>query len=175
VSKARGTQLQDINWDPYLLEKEILPLNQNSSLGKTQKEKIMLQLSAIALQLLNLRFNKTRLLFQEAGEYYIGKCLLTVLIFHGRDTLGDNILQGLFDYDSDCDNKLFSVFLLYVQELMLQYNIFFCIDSSTQGFQDIFKQKFCSLLMEPFCYCRYKDRQGENRLDYCTVGHFLQK
>jgi hypothetical protein len=90
-----------------------------------QKEKIMRQLSGIASQLSNLRFNKIGSLFEKAGEYRIGKCLSPTFIFHDRETLGNAILQGPFEYDNDYYQALISVFLLHVQELRLQHNVFF--------------------------------------------------
>lgn len=71
MSKASGTQLQDLKWDPHPLEKEISSTNQHSHLRKTQKENRMQQLSCITSQILNLRFNKIGSLFEEAGEYRV--------------------------------------------------------------------------------------------------------
>jgi len=87
----------------------------------------MRQLGGIASQLLNLRFNKIGSLFEEAGEYRVGKCLSPAFIFHDRETLGDAILRGPFEHDDNYYQALISVFLLHVQELRLQQKTSLCL------------------------------------------------
>ncbi len=103
MSKAPGIQLGDFRWSSNLLAKGPLhsKLEQRPCLSQTQREKVMQQLGAIASQLLNLRFNKIGSLFEDSGNYYLGKYLSPTFIFHDRVALGDDIPQGPFRQNSD--------------------------------------------------------------------------
>jgi hypothetical protein len=171
MSKAPGTQLQDFRWDPHPLEKGGFP--QHPHLSKTQKEKIMRQLGGIASQLLNLRFSKIGSLFEEAGEYRVGKCLSPAFIFHDRETLGDDILRGPFEHDDDYYQALISVFLLHVQGLRLQHNVFFAPIPILKDFETSQSRRSASRRWEDFVKIGAKIDSGKNRLDYCTAGHFM--
>ncbi|KFY81725.1 hypothetical protein V500_11144 [Pseudogymnoascus sp. VKM F-4518 (FW-2643)] len=172
MSKAPGTQLQNFRWDPHLLEKGVFPQRQH--LGPTQKEKIMQQLGRIVSQLSNLRFNKLGSLFQEAGEYRVGKCLSPAFIFHDRETLGD-VERGPFKHDEEYYQALISVFLLHVQELRLQHNVFFAPIPILEGFETSQSRRSAVSRWQDFVKIGGKVDSGKNRLDYCTAGHFLQQ
>ncbi len=164
MSKAPGTQLQDLKWDPGQLEKGISPINQRPHLSQTQKEKIMRQLGGIASQLLNLRFNKIGSLFEEAGEYRVGKRFSPAFIFHDRDTLGDDILRGPFEHDNDYCEALLSAFLLHVQELRLQHNVFFAPVPMVKDFETSLSRRSASCRWEDFVHVGAKIDSGKNRL-----------
>ena len=129
MSKAPGTQLQDFRWNSNPLAKGLLhsKLKQRPRLGQTQREKVMRQLGAITSQLLNLRFNKTGSHFEDGGNYHIGKCLSPAFIFHDRVILGADIPRGPFRRDNDYYKAMLSAFLLLVQELQIQQNVFFAL------------------------------------------------
>lgn len=172
MSKAPGTQLQNFRWDPHPLEKGVFP--QREHLSPMQKEKIMRQLGGIVSQLSNLRFNKLGSLFQETGEYRVGKCLSPAFIFHDRETLGD-VERGPFKHDEEYYQALVSVFLLHVQELRLQHNVFFAPIPILEGFQTSQSRRSALSRWEDFVKIGGKFDSGKNRLDYCTAGHFLQQ
>lgn len=173
MSKAPGSQLQGFRWDPHPLEKGVFPQRQH--LGQTQKEKVVRQLGGIASQLLNLRFDKLGSLFEEAGEYRVGKCLSPAFIFHDRETLGDAIQRGPFEHEDDYYQALISVFLQLVQELRLQHNVFFAPIPILEDFETFQSRRFAISRWEDFVKIGGKIDSGQNRLDYCTAGHFLQQ
>jgi hypothetical protein len=135
----------------------------------------MRQLGGIASQLLNLRFNKIGSLFEEAGEYRVGKCFSPAFIFHDRDTLGDDIQRGPFEHDNDYYETLLSVFLLHVQELRLQHNVFFAPVPMLKDFKTSLSRRSASCRWEDFVHVGAKIDSGKNRLDYCTAGQFLRR
>ncbi|KFY07719.1 hypothetical protein V492_06875 [Pseudogymnoascus sp. VKM F-4246] len=173
MSKALGTQLQDFRWDPHPLEKGIFPQRQH--LSQIQKEKVMRQLGGIASQLLNLRFNKLGSLFEEAGEYRVGKCLSPSFIFHDRETLGDDIERGPFEDDDEYYQALISVFLRHAQELRIQHNVFFAPIPILDDFETSQSMRNAARRWNDFVKIGHKIDSGQNRLDYCTAGHFLQQ
>ncbi|KFY95685.1 hypothetical protein V498_03196 [Pseudogymnoascus sp. VKM F-4517 (FW-2822)] len=154
MSKAPGTQLQNFRWDPHPLEKGVFPQRQH--LSPTQKEKVIRQLGGIASQLSNLRFNELGSLFQEAGEYRVGKCLSPAFVFHDRETLGD-IERGPFKHDDEYYQALVSVL----------FNMLKGLGSNTTRTAISWWQDFVNI--------GGKIDSGQNRLDYCTAGHFLQR
>jgi hypothetical protein len=172
MSKAPGTQLQNLRWDPHPLEKGIFP--QRQQLSQMQKEKIMQQLGGIVSQLSNLRFNKLSSIFLEAGEYHVGKCLSPTFIFQGRETLQD-VKQGPFTHDDEYYQALTSVFLRHSQELRLQHNVFFAPVPSLKGYETSPSRRSAIFRWEDFVKIGGKIDSGQNRLDYCTAGHFLQQ
>lgn len=173
MSKAPGTQLQDSRWDPHPLEKGVFP--QQQYLTQSQKEKVMRQLGGISSQLLNLRFDKLGSLFEEAGEYRVGKCLSPAFIFQDRETLGDVIQRGPSEHDDDYYQALISVFLRHVQELRLQHNVFFAPVPSLENFETSQSRRAAVSRWEDFVKIGGKIDSGQNRLDYCTAGHFMQQ
>jgi hypothetical protein len=93
--------------DPHQLRRGISSFNQRPNLGQKQKEKVMQQLGRIALQLSSLQFNKIGSLFEDAGEYRVGKCLSPAFIFHDQETLRD-VPRGPFERNDDYYNAMLS-------------------------------------------------------------------
>lgn len=172
MSKAPGTQLQNHRWHPHPLDKGVFP--QRQQLSQMQKEKIMQQLGGVVSQLLNLRFNKLGSIFLEAGEYHVQKCLSPAFIFQDRETLRD-VKQGPFTHDDEYYQALISVFLRHAQELRLQHNVFFAPIPSLKEFETSQSRRSAISRWEDFVKIGGKIDCGQNRLDYCTAGHFLQQ
>lgn len=135
----------------------------------------MRQLGGITSQLLNMRFEKLGSLFEEAGGYRVGKCLSPAFIFHDRETLGDVIQRGPFEHDDDYYQALISVFLQHAQGLRLQHNVFFAPIPVLEDFETSQSRRTAVSWWEDFVKIGGKIDSGQNRLDYCTAGHFLQK
>ncbi|KFY37547.1 hypothetical protein V494_04712 [Pseudogymnoascus sp. VKM F-4513 (FW-928)] len=173
MGKAPGTQLQDFRWDPHPPENRIF--RQRQHISQIQKEKVMRQLGGVASQLLNLRFDKLGSLFEEAGEYRVGKCLSPSFIFHDRETLGDDIERGPFEDDDEYYQALISVFLRHAQELRIQHNVFFAPIPILDDFETSQSMRNAVTRWNDFIKIGHKIDNGQNRLDYCTVGHFLQQ
>jgi hypothetical protein len=91
MSKAPGYALSHFPWNTRL-ERMVSSCKPLSCLKRANKKKIIKQLSTISSQLLNLRFDKIRLLFKEDREYRIKKCLSPTLVWHKRDSLSNNVL-----------------------------------------------------------------------------------
>jgi hypothetical protein len=98
--QAPGFPRSRFAWDTRP-EGMILSRKPRPHLGRTNKEKIMTQLGTITSQLLNLRFDKIGSLFEEDGRYYVKQCLSPALIWHQRDSLGDDVARGPFQHDHD--------------------------------------------------------------------------
>lgn len=172
MSKAPGTQLQNFRWDPHPLEKGIYL--QRQQLNPTQKETIMRQLGGIVSQLLNLQFDELGSVFHKAGEYRVGKCLSPAFIFHDREKL-NHIDRGPFKNDDEYYQALISVFLLHAQELRLQHNVFFAPIPILEGFETSQSRRSAVSRWQDFVKIGGKIDSGQNRLDYCTAGYFLQQ
>ncbi|KAI9735314.1 MAG: hypothetical protein M1818_006508 [Claussenomyces sp. TS43310] len=171
MSKAPGTQLEDFRWDPHQLRRE----NQRPNLSQGQKEMIMQQLGMIASQLSNLQFNKIGSLIQEAGEYRVGKCLSPAFVFGDRETLGDVISRGPFEHSDGYYNAMLSVFLLHLQELRLEHNVFFAPVPVREEFETSHSKSTALRRWEDFIAKGSKIDSGRNRLDYGTAGYFCQQ
>ncbi|RFU28974.1 hypothetical protein B7463_g7351, partial [Scytalidium lignicola] len=175
MSKAPGTQLQEFRWDFFPVGKESTLIKPRPQLTQTQKEKIMRQLGKITSQLLDLRFDKIGSLCQEAGEYHVGDCFSPAFIFHDRHTLWDEMSRGPFEHDNDYYEALILAFLLHVQALRLQHNVFFAPIPIHKDFETPLSRKLATNRWQDFVQVGAKIDSGKNRLDYCTVGQFLKQ
>lgn len=135
----------------------------------------MRQLGAIASQLLNLRLNKIGSLFEDGGNYPIGKCLSPAFIFHDRVILGDDIPRGPFICDSDYYKAMLSAFLLHIQELQIQQNIFFAPIPQPPEFKTPLSSNYATCRWNDLVKVGGKIDSAKNRLDYYTAGRFLQE
>jgi hypothetical protein len=135
----------------------------------------MRQLGAIASQLLNLRFDKIGSLFEEDGEYRVKECLSPALIWHRRDSLGDDVARGPFQHDHDYYESLLSAALLHVKELPLEQHAFFAPIPELKEFKTFLSQRSAVSRWNDFVTVGSKIDSSKNRLDYCIAGHFLRK
>ncbi|KAH6713712.1 hypothetical protein BKA61DRAFT_656297 [Leptodontidium sp. MPI-SDFR-AT-0119] len=124
MSKAPGFPLSRFAWDACP-DGMVLSRKPRPVLGRTNKEKIMSQLGTISSQLLKLRFDKIGSLFEEDEEYRVKECLSPALIWHQRDSLGDDVARGPFQHENEYHESLLSAFLLHVKELPLEQHAFF--------------------------------------------------
>jgi hypothetical protein len=134
MSKAPGFPLSKFAWDACA-DGMISSRKPHPYLGRTNKEKVMRQLGVITSQLLNLRFDKIGSLFEEDGDYCVKKCLSPALIWHQRDSLGDDIVRGPFQDDHEYYESLLSALLLHVKELPLEQHAFFAPIPVLQEFE----------------------------------------
>src|SRR6266536_1288975 len=174
MSKGLGFPLSRFAWDTcpegMISSRKLRPY-----LGRRNKEKIMRQLGAITSQLLNLRFDKIGSLFEEDGEYRVKECLSPALIWHQRDSLGDDVARGPFQHDYDYYESLLSAFLLHVKELPLEQHAFFAPIPELKEFETFLSQRSAVSRWNDFVTVGSKIDSSKNRLDYCIAGHFLRK
>jgi hypothetical protein len=174
MSKAPGFPLSRFAWDACP-EGMILSRKPRPYLGRTNKEKIMTQLGTITSQLLNLRFDKIGSLFEEDGRYCVKQCLSPALIWHQRDSLGDDVARGPFQHDHDYYESLLSAFLLHVKELPLEQHAFFAPIPKPRELETFLAHRSAVSRWNDFVTLGSKIDSSKNRLDYCIAGHFLRK
>lgn len=83
--------------------------------------------------------------------------------------------EALSNNEGEYYQALISVFLLHVQELRLQHNVFFAPIPILNGFKTSQSRRSAVSRWEDFVKIGGKVDSGKNRLDYCTAGHFLQQ
>ncbi|KAH9205929.1 hypothetical protein DL95DRAFT_470104 [Leptodontidium sp. 2 PMI_412] len=174
MSKAPGFPLSRFAWDACP-DGMVLSRKPRPVLGRTNKEKIMSQLGTISSQLLKLRFDKIGSLFEEDEEYRVKECLSPALIWHQRDSLGDDVARGPFQHENEYHESLLSAFLLHVKELPLEQHAFFAPILKLGEFESFLSHRSAVSRWNDFVALGSKIDSGKNRLDYCTAGHFLQK
>jgi len=174
MSEGPGFPLSKFAWDACP-EGMILSRKPRPYLGRTNKEKIMRQLGTITSQLLNLRFDKIGSLFEEDGEYRVKECLSPALIWHQRDSLGDDVARGPFQHNHDYYESLLSAAFLHVKELPLEQHAFFAPIPELEEFETFLSQRSAVSRWNDFVTVGSKIDSSKNRLDYCTAGHFLRK
>lgn len=174
MSKAPGSPLSNFDWDKMPEGRDRLRKN-FPFLKRPDKEKIMEQLGKITAQLSQMRFNKLGSLFLENGQYEIKKCLSPALIFHQRDLLEDDIPRGPFRHEHKYYEALLSAFLLHVKELPIEQHIFFAPIPKLTEYEDYIQHRRAVDQWNYFAAIGLKLDSSKNRVDYCMVGHFLQK
>jgi hypothetical protein len=174
MSKAPGFPLSRFAWDACP-EGMISSRKPRPYLGRANKEKIIAQLGTVTSQLLNLRFDKIGSLFEEDGEYRVKECLSPALIWHQRDSLGDDVARGPFQHDLDYYQSLLSAFLLHAKELPLEQHAFFAPIPELKELETFLAHRSAVSRWNDFVALGSKIDSSKNRLDYCIPGHFLQK
>lgn len=135
----------------------------------------MTQLATITSHLLNMRFDKIGSLFEEDGKYRVEECLSPALIWHRRDSLGDDVARGPFQRGHDYYDALLSAFLLHVKELPLEQHALFAPIPELKKFETFLSYRSAVSQWNDFVTVGSKIDNSKNRLDYCTAGHFLRK
>ncbi|KAG4434847.1 hypothetical protein IFR05_009686 [Cadophora sp. M221] len=173
MSKAPGFPLSRFAWDACP-DGMVLSRKPRPVLKGTNKEKIMSQLGMMSSQLLKLRFDKIGSLFEEDGEYRVGECLSPALIWHQRDSLGDDVQRGPFQHEHEYHESLLSA-CLHVKELPLEQHAFFAPIPKLGEFESFLRHRSAVSRWNDSVALDSKIDSSKNRLDYCTAGHFLQK
>lgn len=135
----------------------------------------MIQLGPIIKQLLDLRFDKIGSLFEKDGKYYIGDCLSPALIWHDRDSLGDEILRGPFQHTHQYLESQISAFLLHVKELPLEPHVFFAPIPELGEYPTYASYRSAVDRWNDFATVGSKVDSSKNRSDYSIAGYILQK
>lgn len=174
MSKASGSPLSNFDWDKMPEGRDRLRKN-FPFLKRPEKKIIMEQLGQITAELSQLRFDKLGSLFLENGEYEIKKCLSPSLIFHQREILEDDVPRGLFQNEHEYYEALLSAFLLHVKELPIEQHLFFAPIPKLAEYDNYIHHRRAVDQWNFFAAIGSKLDSSRNRVDYCIVGHFLQK
>ncbi|KAF5611582.1 RNase H domain protein [Fusarium subglutinans] len=175
MSKASGRPLSDYDWielsriQGYTSRRPLLPMTHRD------REKVMAQLGATMLQLLDIHFDKIGSLFQDSnGNYCVGECLSPSLLWQHRDEL-EGIDRGPFNQESQYLRSLISAFNAHAEELSLTPHSFFA--PIPNPFEYPNWASYCKAVerWQSFCSIGDKVEGNKNRLDFCIAGQFLNE
>ncbi|KAK0120437.1 hypothetical protein ONS96_010651 [Cadophora gregata f. sp. sojae] len=174
MSKAPGYALSRFSWtsipDGMVASRKPLPC-----LKRANKEKVMKQLGEIISPLLNLRFDEIGSLVEEDGEYLIKQCVSPALVWHGRDSLQDEVRRGPFRHTHDYYESQLSAFILHVKKLPLEQHAFFAPIPELGEYETLSSYRSAVSRWNHFVTVGAKIDGSKNSLDYCVAGHFLRQ
>lgn len=165
MSKAQGSPLSTRLWPTHCHAIPNIPTKAGRYLTKEEKEKIMKQLGIIVSQLSYLRLDKIGSLFEEEGCYTVNECLSPGHIWYNRNTIR-GIDRGPFHREQDYYQSLISIFRLHIQDLSMEYHIFFAPVPVPQEYRNYASYLSATDRWNDFVTVGSKVDNSKNRLHY---------